>query len=205
MDLTTTGTRFPPRHKGRGFQRAKIKMKSITWLGTGSAFTMTNRQSNILFTSNSGKNLLIDCGSDIRHSLWRVDRTYLDVDGVYVSHLHADHVGGLEWLSLATYFDPRVKDMPKLFIHENLRVRLWKNVLSGGLETIQTKVADLNTFFNINSISRNGYFSWEGTEFETVQTVHVVSGREFESSYGLLFKVNDKKVFFTSDTQHCPS
>ena len=23
---------------------------------------------------------------------------YADIDAVYISHLHADHVGGLEWL-----------------------------------------------------------------------------------------------------------
>jgi ribonuclease BN (tRNA processing enzyme) len=180
-------------------------MKKMTWLGTGAAFTMNNRQSNILLTSDSGKNLLIDAGSDVRHSLWRVDKSHLDIDGVYVSHLHADHIGGMEWLSLMTYFDPRYKENPKLFIHESLRTRLWKNALSAGLETLQTTVADLNTFYNVEPVMKNGCFNWEGTEFQLVQTVHVVSGREFENSYGLLFKINEKQIFITSDSQHCPA
>jgi ribonuclease BN (tRNA processing enzyme) len=180
-------------------------MKSMTWLGTGAAFTMNNRQSNILLTSDTGKNLLLDAGSDVRHSLWRVDKSVLDIDGVYISHLHADHIGGMEWLALMTFFDPRYKGKSKLFIHESLRTRLWKNCLSGGLETLQTQVADLNTFFSVEPVLKNGCFCWEGTEFQLVQTVHVVSGREFENSYGLLFEVNGRKIFFTSDTQFAPN
>nr|MBC8427564.1 MBL fold metallo-hydrolase [Pseudomonadota bacterium] len=180
-------------------------MKEMCFLGSGAAFTMTNRQSNILLTGDNGKNLLIDCGGDIRHSLWRTDKSHLDIDAVYISHLHSDHAGGLEWLSLMSYFDPRYKGQPKLYIHEKLRTRLWKNVLSGGLETIQTKVADLNTFFDVKTIKKNSFFSWERTEFQLVQTVHVVSGREFENSYGLLFEAGGKKIFFTSDSQYAPN
>ena len=27
-----------------------------------------------------------------------------DFDAVYISHLHSDHIGGLEWMALANYF-----------------------------------------------------------------------------------------------------
>ena len=27
-----------------------------------------------------------------------------DLDAVYISHLHSDHIGGMEWLALSTYF-----------------------------------------------------------------------------------------------------
>ena len=38
----------------------------LTFLGTGSAFTMQNFQSNMLL-EDGGRRLLIDCGGDVRH------------------------------------------------------------------------------------------------------------------------------------------
>jgi ribonuclease BN (tRNA processing enzyme) len=76
-------------------------------LGTGSAFTLKNFQSNYLLKGE--KNLLIDCGGDIRFSLKEQNMSYKDIDAVYISHLHADHQGGLEYLAFCSYFDPSKK------------------------------------------------------------------------------------------------
>ena len=83
----------------------------LTFAGTGSAFCMAadNFQSNmVLETTPSGEDrpqrLLIDCGSDARHSLRNLGFMPNDFDGVYISHLHSDHIGGLEWMALANYF-----------------------------------------------------------------------------------------------------
>ncbi len=70
----------------------------LIFLGTGSAFTLENYQSNMLVESPEGL-LLIDCGGDARHSLARQGWTALDITDIYISHLHADHIGGLESMS----------------------------------------------------------------------------------------------------------
>ena len=75
----------------------------IIALGTGSAFTMKGKQTNLLIKRND-KFLLIDCGQDIRWSLQDFDLTFKDIDAVYVSHAHADHIGGLEYLGFTRYF-----------------------------------------------------------------------------------------------------
>ena len=71
----------------------------LIFLGTGSAFTLENYQSNMLVEAQEGL-LLIDCGGDARHSLARRGWTALDITDIYISHLHADHIGGLEWLGI---------------------------------------------------------------------------------------------------------
>ncbi|MCK5607740.1 MBL fold metallo-hydrolase [Candidatus Pacearchaeota archaeon] len=174
----------------------------LIFLGSGSAFTMNNRQSNMLLKHN-GKNLLIDCGTDVRHSIQQAGLSHRDIDAVYVSHLHADHVGGLEWLSFLTYFDPGATK-PKLYIHRGLKTELWNGTLRGGLGSLQGQVTDLDTFFDTQSCNKIGTFEWEGIQFQMVQTVHIMDAFTIVPSFGLIFKLNEKTVFITTDTQFCP-
>lgn len=178
----------------------------LTFLGTGSAFTVgdNNWQSNMLLEAPSGKKLLIDCGSDIRFSLHEHGLTAADIDGVYVSHPHADHMGGLEWLGFSTYFNPSV-GKPQMFCSADLVAELWCNSLRGGMGSIQGQIATLDTFFDVHRIEPNGSFTWEGTTFQLVQVIHFMDGFRFVPSYGLMFDLNGKKVFLTTDTQFAPN
>jgi len=158
----------------------------------------------MLLINDKQEKLLIDCGSDARFSLFKQNMSHLDIDSVYISHLHADHAGGLEWLALTSKFDPRCTKKPNIYISESMVSDLWNKTLSGGLSTIQCEFAQLDTFFNIKTIPVNGTFTWDTTDFRLVQTVHVMNGFSLMYSFGLLFEVNDLKVFITTDTQFAP-
>jgi hypothetical protein len=178
----------------------------LTFIGTGSAFTMSNFQSNMLL-EDSGKRLLIDCGGDIRHALAKAGLGAKDIDGVYVSHLHADHIGGIEWLGFSRYFSQGPK--PALFINERLATPLWENSLRGGMASHQGVVLTLDHFFSkVHRIPQNGGFRWGQTDCQLVQTVHYMDGYEIVPSYGLLMRVTNPsngEVFLTTDTQFAPS
>jgi len=178
----------------------------LIFLGTGSAFTVgtDNFHSNMLLISDTQEKLMIDCGSDARLSLFQQKMSHLDISNVYISHLHADHAGGLEWLALTTKFDPRCTKKPNLFICEALVNDLWNKTLSGGLSTIQCEFAKLSTFFDLHPINVNGSFTWENTEFRIVQTVHVMNGFSLMYSFGLFTVIDGLRVFITTDTQFAP-
>lgn len=175
----------------------------IQFIGAGSAFTLANYQSNLIVESDSGKRLLLDCGSDARFGLQELGITHRDLDSIYISHLHADHVGGLEWIGFATKFDPQCAK-PHLYISRYLRNELWSSVLSGGMLSLQGEVADLETYFEVHSIPKNGNFVWENIEFQLIQTVHIMDGFSIVPSFGLIFAVNGVKTFLTTDTQFAP-
>lgn len=176
----------------------------LTFLGTGSAFAMKNWQTNMLIEIDDYK-LLIDCGTDARFSLAEQGLSHLDINGVYISHLHADHVGGLEWLGFYTYFDPRCKFRPDLYISKSLAGRLWSNTLSGGMESIANKTNELATYFDVDKIDKNGDFSIESINFKPIQVVHIVNDASVEPTFGLMITDEDRKIFITTDTQYCPA
>lgn len=176
---------------------------TLTFIGSGSAFSLENYQSNMMLEAENGKKLLLDCGSDARFALKELGIGYKDIDGVYISHLHADHVGGLEWLGFSRKFDPRY-GKPHLYISRFLKNELWSSVISGGMSSLQGEVADLYTYFTVHSIEKNRSFTWENVEFQLVQTVHIMSGFHIVPSFGLLFTINGVTTFLTTDTQFSP-
>lgn len=190
-----------------------IKFAGVGHLNAAPDFWQTS--AIIKETPDGASVLLIDCGSDSRFSLKEAGVSIGCIDGVYITHLHSDHIGSMEWLALNTKFNPKLKK-PTLFALRDLMLDLWYNSLRGGLETLQGEEATLTTFFDCKGLSPNESFTWGGIHFQPVQTVHVVSGFKFQHSYGLMidaapdvkeFERMDAprtKIFFTGDTQFCP-
>ncbi|GAK53884.1 beta-lactamase domain protein [Candidatus Moduliflexus flocculans] len=176
----------------------------LTFIGTGSAFTLNNYQSNMILTADDGDILLIDCGADARFALRDLGLTYKNIESVYISHLHSDHVGGLEWLGFTRKFDPSGRK-PHMYISRYIKSELWSTVLSGGMLSLQGEVADLDTYFDVHSIGKNQGFTWKNVEFQLVQAVHIMSGFHIVPSFGLLFEINGMKTFLTTDTQFSPA
>jgi ribonuclease BN (tRNA processing enzyme) len=177
----------------------------LIFLGSGSAFTVgaDNYQSNMLLVDERGHKLLIDCGSDIRFSLHALKYSHLDITDIYISHLHGDHVGGLEYVGFSTKFDLRCVT-PRLYLSEELAADLWDHTLSGGMRSIQGDRATLDTYFDVQKVQPGSQFAWRNVQFSLVPTVHIRGKDEIVPSYGLFFEVDRVKVFVSSDSQFCP-
>lgn len=184
---------------------------NIQFLGTGSAFCKKNYQTNFLIQED-GKRLLIDAGTDIRWSLNNLAYDYRDIDAIYITHLHADHIGGLEYIALSSYFAPKKDENGnpikiQLFGNADLINELWNSSLKGGLKCIQGKQTTLLDFFDVTMVQKNSSFIWEKIEFKIVQSVHVMDGYSIVPSYGLMFKdaPTRKTIYVTGDTQFNPN
>lgn len=182
---------------------------SLTFLGSGSAFYIgakpsENWQSNVLIEAPSGRRLLIDCGTDIRFSLHEQGLAATDIDDVFISHVHADHVGGMEWLAFSTKFSASGRK-PRLFANREVLEDLWSRSLQGGLGSLEGEVASLQTYFDVHAIPANHGFTWEGVYFRLVQVMHNMDGDRICPTFGLLFDLGSTRIFFTADTQFTPN
>jgi len=127
------------------------------------------------------------------------------IEGIYISHAHSDHVGGLEWVALCTKFNPACKKPLHLYAVDKLIMDIWDKSLRGGLETLEGKVANLTDFFRCHAIPENKSFKWRNITFTPMQTIHIMSGMMFQNSYGLLLQEGDGEIaFITTDTQFAP-
>ena len=174
----------------------------ICFIGTGSAFTVggENYHSNLL-VEQDGNRLLLDCGSDARLALHELGLQSSDIESVYISHPHADHAGGLEWLGFTRYFNSQVKK-PHLFLHEELSSILWDKVLSHGMGFLDKEEVSLETYFDVHTVTTE--FAWHGIHFELVKMYHVKNGDDWMPCHGLFFHYGEHRIFFTADTQFTP-
>lgn len=176
----------------------------LTFLGSASAFTvgMQNYQSNMLIQVDSDY-LLIDCGSDARHALHEQGLSGTEIGSVFCSHLHADHVGGLEWLAQLNFFAHDPSQKLNLFVADDLVSDLWNKVLSGGLSSLENETASLQTFFKVHAIEKNlsekRLFSWKNLSFEMVRVDHVCSNHQPLPCDGLYIQTKKKNIWITGD------
>lgn len=76
----------------------------LTILGSGTCVPYADRGSSGYALEVPGTSLLLDCGSGTAWKLARAGISYLDIDHVFLSHLHPDHTGDLVPFLFATKY-----------------------------------------------------------------------------------------------------
>ena len=158
-------------------------MLTLTFLGVGSAFAKRNFQSNALIEAWSASpdrqkapddTLLVDFGTTgplaLNELKGKPGFFYLDHRGVtnypaihriFITHLHSDHIGGLEELvgmNMHCFTDTGSKRgfRPQLIGAPEILASLWEHSLRGGLGIVARRPAALADYFDVLAIHPPG-------------------------------------------------
>lgn len=160
----------------------------IRMIGTGSAFAKKYDNNNALIESN-GFRLLVDCGITLPKAFHQTGMSFPDLDAVLISHIHGDHVGGLEEYAFQMMF--KYDRKPILYIAETLIDPLWEHTLRGGLS--QEPLNKLEDFFEVRPLAINKDIQLHpGLTVRLLQTKHIPN----KLSYSFLF---NQRFFYSAD------
>lgn len=174
----------------------------LHWLGSGSGLNPELGNTSFTVSTHGSRLLLVDCGFTVPESLFELgimDR----VTDVLITHMHADHIGGLETLGFYNYFTrgKRDENRPNLYLASDLLAHvLWEHGLKAGMgvhhdEKREAVHANLESYFKVRTGTRVSIPGLPGIEF--FETPHVT---EMEN-YGVRF---DNGVYYSGDTIDLP-
>ena len=211
-------------------------MLTFTFLGVGSAFTKRNFPSNVLVEAwNRGPDdqerpddtLLIDFGGVGPQALYQLMQkpgfAYLDHQGtinypairkVFITHQHADHIGGLEEMAMMNAYHYRDLETdrpfkPQIISSASILANLWDHSLKGGMGAMSGRYALLQDYFFIYAIqpgepNRDRFTLLKRYRVQPFPTDHIQIERKYDwPSYGLYIEDTKTRgsVFFSGDTR----
>jgi ribonuclease BN (tRNA processing enzyme) len=82
-------------------------------LGSGTTVPHPKRSSSAYWLETAGGTLLLDCSASAIHRITQEGLDWANLDSIWISHFHMDHVGGLAPFLAGTRHAPQMKEREK--------------------------------------------------------------------------------------------
>jgi ribonuclease BN (tRNA processing enzyme) len=167
-------------------------MKFIV-LGSGSAVPHPQRSSSGYWLETESGTILLDCSASAIHRMAQEKLDWMNLDTIWISHFHLDHIGGLAPFLFGTRNAPQMQERRKPL----------KIFGSEGLEKLLKAFDEVNNYklfkqpFPLEIIEIEPFEKFEilsGTEADALKTPHT------DESLSIRIKNNDKTLVYTADT-----
>ncbi|APZ42072.1 MBL fold metallo-hydrolase [Acidihalobacter ferrooxydans] len=165
----------------------------LRFLGTGDSEAIDFWNTNLLLEAGA-RRLLIDCGYTIKYALRDAGLAIPDIDGILITHVHADHAYGLERFGIETRY--RYGMRVRLYAEPDVLPALWHETLKGSMGHSSDGENRLEDFFDVVPIEDHA-FTFAGHSLRTFPTPHTVG----MATYGVEI---DDRVIFTADSKPLP-
>lgn len=179
----------------------------ITILGSGTILAAPNRTTPAYLIEHENKKFLVDTGPDILHQLAKNGIKISDINGIFYTHLHSDHIDGLMPFLVSLKVDGLFK---KLFKQQETTSPL----LLCGPKQFNDFFAQLQTLQKIQAPPANGLDNFidriireefgDGDE-KIIDGLHIHTKHveHTENSLGYRFTYNNKTIVFSGDSGLC--
>jgi len=183
---------------------------SLFFLGVGSAFSKRHYQTNLLIVKGQD-HLMVDCGTKAPQAFYDLGLPVSQIRNFFLTHSHADHIGGLEEVMLVARYGTQTK--PNVWITEIYQNSLWDMSLRGGSAFNEETAGKNLTFGDMWQVHRPRWqpgYPRETYEFEvgsihlkTFRTMHVPgNAATWEDSFWSTGLIIDDRILFSGDTRY---
>jgi ribonuclease BN (tRNA processing enzyme) len=165
---------------------------ALRFLGVGNAAATELGSSSIVLERDGAPLLMIDCGQEALTAY--IDRYGGTPAALFMTHVHMDHVAGMERLFIRAYFDPALRGRLRLYVpvtvlrHLHARVADYPGALAEG-------TVNFWDAFQVIPVTRG--FWHEGLWFDVFPVRHHLP----ETAYGLRLRGS---LLYTGDTRPIP-
>lgn len=109
---------------------------TLRFLGSGGAFSRQYGTTCSLVTLPSGEKWLIDCGRQAPDQLWAAGLDWHEIAGQIITHVHGDHIFGLEDFAFQRYYQSRAGvpgvmfggPKPQFVAHSAVQREVWESL-----------------------------------------------------------------------------
>ena len=176
----------------------------VVALGVGGAFSRRYYSTSVAVSSPT-QTILLDCPHPIRKMLAEANLSrpldIADIHAVLISHLHADHVSGLEGLLFFSKFHAGRK--ATVAAAKPVLKRLWTNHLAAGMDSLtiegESRNISLEDYADIETLSETHRSTIGEFDIECYRTRHHVPTFAFKIFHGT------SSLGYSADTEFDPS
>ena len=176
---------------------------NLTLLGTGCPSVDYKRCGSSNLVSTRDTKILIDCGSGVTQRLNQAKQSSANIDALFLTHLHSDHVVDLYQLIISSWHSYRIKPW-KIYGPKGTK-KFVKKIMDAWSDERKQRIA-------YESRSSVKAFDIKVTEFKNIGTISFrdikvkyfkVDHKPVKYAYGFSFFNNSKKLTISGDTRPC--
>ena len=170
---------------------------NFTFLGTGTPRPDINKLGPSILVTYKNEEILLDIGRGTTLRLAQVGNNFTNINNIYISHMHFDHLVGLPdfWLTSNLW---QKKTNTNIYGPKGIR-EFCNNIMKSYKE-------DLDYRYSKKELSQINCRNFENDNLLSEKFIKVQSFKNshghIEKSYGLTITVNEKTIVYSGDTSY---
>ena len=175
----------------------------LTLLGTGCPSVDYKRCGSANLVSTDNTRILIDCGSGVTQRLNQAKISSANIDALFLTHLHSDHVVDLYQLIISSWHSYRIKPW-KIYGPKGTK-KFVKKIMAAWAEERKQRIlyesrASVKAFdIKITEFGATGIYSFKDLKIRYFEVDH----KPVRYAYGFSFFNKSKKLTISGDTRPC--